>query len=145
MNNIDKIGWLAGIVDGEGTITITRQNRFTWFSYRPEIHITNTNFQILKTAKQLFEKISGRKVRIFSTNLKRNVYRIRLQDTQGCLKMLEVLMPHLIGKKNQAVVLLNFLSNKGNEKWCAMQAAKIHKLNLSSSRQVPQRLHARPR
>jgi len=132
--NKEKYGWLAGIIDGEGTITITKQNRQTWFSYRPEIHITNTNQLILKQSCKLLKEITGKTVKIFITDKKRKnyVYRVRLQDIESCKKLLIFLGPFLVGKKKQGKLLLEFLQNKKTKNG-SIQAAKIHNLNLSSS------------
>ena len=133
MVDIALIGWLAGVVDGEGTITITRQNRGTYYSYRPEVHITNTNFLILKKAQKLFEQISGDKVKIFITDSKREntVYRIRIQSIDGCKNILTKLSPYLVGKKRQALLVIKWLSRERLRKNSAIQANKVHNLNLT--------------
>ena len=132
MINIGQLGWLAGVIDGEGTITISKQNRGNYYSYKPEIHITNINFLILRKAQFLFKKISGDHVKIFVTDNKREnkVYRVRVQSINGCKNILKALTPHLIGKKKQAEIVLKWLSRERVRKNSAIQADKIHNLNL---------------
>ncbi|MFY9457550.1 MAG: LAGLIDADG family homing endonuclease [Candidatus Spechtbacterales bacterium] len=129
-----KYGWLAGVIDGEGTITITRQFRVKSYSYRPEIHITNTNRELLQEASRLIESATGKKTNLFATSngSNRPVYRVRLQDRKSCLKLLKLLLPYLVGKKYQARVLLDFLSSNNRDS-VAIQAASIRNINAGSS------------
>ena len=129
----NKYAWLAGIIDGEGTITITRQWRTKSYSYRPEIHITNTSSLMLNEAVSIMEIAVGKKPKIFSTNNgnKREVYRVRFQDRNSCFNLIKLLLPHLIAKKAQAELLLIFLKGDGSNS--ETQAASIRKMNAGSS------------
>ena|SRR3990167_8609842 len=143
----NKRSWLAGIVDGEGCIQIVRMWRRTDYSYRPEIHITNTNKLILNETSKLIEIITGKKTKMFPTKNgnPKIVYRVRLQDKNSCLALIKSLLPFLIGKRKQAIILLEYLKAKSsNRKIKAMQAARIRRINSGSSHQEPQRLNAKP-
>lgn len=132
-----KHAWLAGIIDGEGTITITRQRRYDYkshpYSYRPEIHVTNTSNSMLLEVSEIIKKVTGKKVWIYQTDNreKRPVYRARLQDRNSCLILAKTLLPHLISKKSQALLLIDFLT--GNKEKSETQAALIREMHESSS------------
>lgn len=131
MNN--TIAWLAGIVDGEGTITITRQKREDYkkhpYSYRPEIHITNTSLLMLEEVLRIFRETISKETKIFSSSNRnpRTVYRVRIQDRKSCLELTKLLLPHLIAKKSQAKLLQDFLQSNGSNS--EAQAFRIREIN----------------
>lgn len=131
MNN--TIAWLAGIVDGEGTITITRQKREDYkkhpYSYRPEIHITNTSILMLEEVLRILRETISKETKIFSSSNRnpRTVYRVRIQDRKSCLALIKLLLPHLIAKKSQAKLLKDFLQSNGSNS--ETQAFRIREMN----------------
>jgi len=132
-----RYGWLAGIIDGEGTITITRQFRVLSYSYRPEIHVTNTNMEMLFEVVSIIEAIIGKKPKIFLSDSRneKKVYRVRIQDRKSCLKLAKILSNILVAKKRQALLLIEFL--QGESINSETQAARIRQINASSSSQAP--------
>ena len=113
------IGWLAGIIDGEGTIGITRSNAKAYKHpyLKPTFHISNTNTKILDKAEMIIRKIHPfTKVHITVTN--RNVerqktgYRLSVDSQKDMIKILPVIIPYLIAKKEQATLLLDFCTRR---------------------------------
>lgn len=128
-----KLSWLAGILDGEGTITITRQFRKDYksksYSYRPEIHITNTSLIMLEEAAKIIEKATSKQIKIYVSSRRnpRIVYRIRLQDKKSCLDLIKLILPYLIAKKQQALLLMDCLQNGISNS--EIQASRIRDMN----------------
>jgi len=108
--------WMAGFIDGEGCLTISRQIRKGRPSpaYRPYVTVANTN----RSALEFFQSIYGG-----------NIYHVheRRKDKQGknwadafdwycpqpmIVKMLLDLMPYLRLKKRQAELIIEFIRTK---------------------------------
>jgi len=120
----EDIGWLAGIIDGEGSITIvsghTKPRKIIH-----NIHIVGTNLQLIEKCKRIvdcFDDGKGWKrqthkiyLKKYKTNIfKKNpkpCYHIQIYR-QGVLKnLLQVILPHLTEKYLRGARLLNFLEN----------------------------------
>jgi len=104
-----EVGYVAGIIDGEGHIGITlhRREPYTLFSVRVEI--TNTSLDL---HEWLVRKFGGSchvhwKKR-YSTNHS-PAFRWRI-DSVGARKILELVRPYLKVKRQQADLALQFIS-----------------------------------
>ena len=51
------IGWLVGIIDGEGCFTLNVKNTSLGKGYYPTVQITNTNDAIIKKAADVFREL----------------------------------------------------------------------------------------
>lgn len=116
------IGWLAGIIDGEGTITIClkkrspkeRGNRMD--KLVPYISITNTNRlvidNVIRIAKEngLPHYVQGNGT-IYKGNHK-PVYRIVAEGLGRCGQWLELITPFIVGKKEVAEYLYAFIQSR---------------------------------
>jgi hypothetical protein len=103
------LGWLAGIIDGEGTITICRIKGFM----RPIVQIVNTNTSMLLKVNELLEKIISRKLLIgVVKSYGKEVlacYRIQSVKQSDVEKILLTIKPYLVAKTEQARLVLEFL------------------------------------
>lgn len=108
-----RIGWLAGILDGEGCISI-RPNGKSW-AY--EVNITSTSKLI---AVRCREVISGLGIMcLLKVTEQRHLnpnwsdkYNIRVIRRASILKLLEILYPHLVEKRSRAKLLTALLKRK---------------------------------
>lgn len=105
-------GYLAGIIDGEGTLRVMRSLQL-W--YAPFIQITNTNQALMDWLQQLLgEKGIGHtyhEKRSKQPNHKpKHVYNIAA--VQGVKQILDQIAPLLVIKKEQAKLLLEFIAMK---------------------------------
>lgn len=111
-----KLAWLAGIVDGEGSIGMkrTKDKRIgrSPMIYQPLIQITNCNFLLLKEVKSILDLLSIKYSfwkRIENRNPKwRDAGNISIASYESCINFLEVIIPFLISKKKHAKILLDF-------------------------------------
>ena len=106
------LGYLAGIIDGEGSISInclTRLNNTK--NYRAYVSVTNTNNELLLVCKALLEELAEKplSVQLIDQRGRRPVYRLREQSKRGVHKILLAVLPYLVAKKKQAEEVLNFL------------------------------------
>lgn len=102
--------YLAGYIDGEGCIGVAKvKARMAGSDHRycPYLIITNTNFEILERIKFMYPL--GRKIlKNKKIEGRRQVYNLRI-DGNELRRILSNLIPFLIEKKNQAILLLDFM------------------------------------
>lgn len=138
-----EIGWLAGIIDGEGSIMFgkskNKESRTGWNLYNG-IHIVNTNKEMIEKCSDIIFKIchnvetSTRKTmsRIelkhyennmvkYTTNLPKKCYQITLRNKDWTIALLEKLLPDLTEKRKRSDALLQILKHRTN---LAKQAKK---------------------
>jgi hypothetical protein len=116
-----KIAWLAGIIDGEGTIGMYEaHSRSRWSAriwdtnYLTQVDISNDNVLIIEESLEVISEIVGRKVRLVydrRDDRKFIHYRVTTTARNDIIKILTAITPYLIGKKAQAKLLLNMLKN----------------------------------
>lgn len=111
MNEVDK-AYLAGIVDGEGCITIRKQGPY----YVPSISISNTNEVLINHIKTLLDYESIKYCMRYEdrgdrTNA-RPAWSINLLSRERVSKFLNLVMPYLVAKKDQAKLVLDWCSKK---------------------------------
>lgn len=104
--------WMAGFIDGEGCLTISKQIRKDRPSpaWRPLITIANTN----KDSLELFQKTYGGTLR-FNKEKRRSPTGVKWSDSwtwycpqSAITKLLGDIKPYLIVKKLQADILIEF-------------------------------------
>lgn len=100
-----QLAYLAGFIDGEGCVSITRSNR--QHEPHPLIIITNTHHpviqyigRLLNTSPYLIVKPSTRH---------KDIYTIRLNCSADIFVLLEALLPYLIVKRRQAELILQLI------------------------------------
>lgn len=99
-----KLGYLAGIVDGEGSVTIERVKRKRGYQYVPRVDVNNTCFELIQLLQKEFGGV------IF--NLKKGGFgkpQLRLSWTGNSGKEILILvLSKLVVKRQQATLYLTF-------------------------------------
>ena len=102
-----NLAYLAGIVDGEGSINITqyktKSNSIRW---RPSIKVGMVDKEPIK----LFSETFGFKIYESKIKSGRTVYTCEAA-WKGCRKILESLFPYLRAKKQLAELVINFCNH----------------------------------
>jgi hypothetical protein len=123
---IVELAWLAGLIDGEGTIGMYAIDRnkpsFKCKVYiRYQIGIANDDVNIIAEAVRIIENIIESKVHVeASSSIDRRFihHKIDVWSQRKCAKLLSIVEPYLIGKKAQAQVLLKLLrSHKSHTRY----------------------------
>jgi hypothetical protein len=100
--------WLAGFIDGEGTIAMTLgRNERTIHVY---LTIPNTNLANMARARVLLRAILGRDVRVGKPDRKdrRPIFVIAIQNRPDIRAILELVRPWLVGKRPQADLMMEY-------------------------------------
>lgn len=97
--------YIAGFIDGEGCFSISKAHR----SYNPVLVINNIASEVLDLLKAEYGgSIRYRRNGGFGTNF---IFEWRLH-AQGLRRLLPCILPHLVIKKEQALILEQFLGNQ---------------------------------
>lgn len=115
-----ELAYLAGIIDGEGTITLERTGNRRMngvMGLSPKVIITNTNEDLIQHCLNLFIR-AGINPHVKSQDKnyglrKKPCYWITVQGLSKCKKILSVLRQHLTAKYSQALLILEFIEIRG--------------------------------
>ena len=102
MTDIEK-AYLAGIIDGEGTITLTRKHKNQTPS--PQISVSNTNLELL----EYVQRVTGCghiRAKSRSKPHHRQSWHWQTHTVSHNLRILEEIRPFLLVKKQQADLIL---------------------------------------
>ena len=119
-----EIGWLCGMVDGEGSLMIVQnqscKNNTRWV---PRITIVGTHTQTLNYLSNLLDNIelpyhiSWRLHNISRASKKASLHSwdLRVQGFKRVIRWLNTITPYLITKQRQAEFLLDFCNSRINQ------------------------------
>lgn len=122
-----QLGYIAGILDGEGSISISRSkcNTKNKLYHCPQVRIFNTDKRILEAV----QKVIGGNIPIHGDTYKgrKICYRLEYNAKPKIKEVLTMLLPYLVGKKERASVMIAFCEdNSPNvEKGLYWQRLKI--------------------
>ena len=114
------LAWLAGIVDGEGTIGISRTNsKSAPRPYlRPHFQVVNTNKAILGKVQRIVLEVTGKWHNLVVTNKATETwkqgYRIAVHTQWELLLLLPALLPYMASKCEQAEQVIEFCKRRGD-------------------------------
>lgn len=97
-----EIGWLAGFLDGEGTMGLSavRRPQNGRLNYAPHVTIVNTSHAAIEKTRDL---MGGRVARVHD-----GVWSVRINGIGHIERLLTVLMPHLVVKTTRAEILMEY-------------------------------------
>ena len=107
-----ELAYLAGIIDGEGCISVTISHRHSGYGkFRIQVSISNTNLKLIEKCKQIvgFGSIGKR---TGSHIGKRTVYKLELSKYKKLYELLPKLIPFLIDKKRKAELTFELIKEK---------------------------------
>lgn len=109
----DDLAWLGGLIDGEGTLSISlvrakgRRPRF-----KVQLSVANTNSSNIQKVASILLRLIGISPAVVRTNVRRGYrpcYVLRVQGQKRVRTAVEALVPHLAGKRTRAELILQFL------------------------------------
>lgn len=155
-NQQERLNWLAGFIDGEGSFVL---RQVTKGRIRGTISITNTHVPTLRIVEQIFDDMKiayyVRWTRYKRQEETRYAWRVIVDGVKRTKRFLEPLLPYFVTKQEQANLMYQWcvyrlsIPRGGNYKdmnWRSAQnpdfdaAKRMRELN-----QNPQRLYAEPK
>jgi hypothetical protein len=117
-----QVGYLAGIMDGEGTITFVYHKCKTNVNviHSPVVFVcavANSNPEIIKNVTSLLDRLPVR-YKVFSPKkewnkkAKKRPYAVHVQGMDSAKAFLKIIGPHLSGKREQADLTLEYLERR---------------------------------
>lgn len=107
-NDLIELSWLAGIIDGEGSIYLINK------TYQPVIMIGNYNKRIIAKIYNIIKSNNIKQNKIFIEKstpkriLKKPFYRICITGINNIYQVLNLITPYLVGKREQADILKKY-------------------------------------
>ena len=117
----DELAWLAGIIDGEGTINIIskpgsrkRKDGTRKRNYWTFLQIVNTNEILVLKVIEIMKKLNANPYvwEKQATDKWKKAYQLSLQRMSKVKRVLEKIFPYLIAKRRQAEITLNFINSR---------------------------------
>ncbi len=104
-----ECAWLAGFLDGEGTISLSVEGRIR--AVRPRVTVTNTNLPNVGRARVLFRALLGHDVypRPYRDIGRRPAFVLSIDKHEDIRSVLRALYPCFVGKQPQAKLMLEYL------------------------------------
>lgn len=130
------IAWLAGIFDGEGTVTVTRNGSTKHpeqNARKTEMTIANSDERIILRSVNILESIGIRPYvgclePASHQRLKR--WRVAVSKRSDVKKLTELLIPQLTAKKEQAILLNRYVTSRIDRETLA--GNRITRQNIST-------------
>ena len=116
-------GWLAGIIDGEGSINATRAGgRSRHLVTNVQLNIASSDWRVIKQVKDLINRITGESVPAYMNRVKLGVcWVVRVSRKRTLRALLPSLLCHLQLKRAQNALALEMATrswdNNGIPEW----------------------------
>ncbi|KKR33036.1 MAG: hypothetical protein UU37_C0003G0041 [Candidatus Gottesmanbacteria bacterium GW2011_GWA2_41_12] len=110
-----QIAWLAGIIDGEGCFSIFRRtnkskNGNIIITPTASITITNSNLAIIEECRRILNTLGVKFTLKNPRNSKsRLLERLDIRNYISILHLIDTSLPYIIGKKEQAILMREFV------------------------------------
>ena len=120
-DNIEEIsdsdlGYLAGLIDGEGSLGIGKSMQRGRCIFTPQIQMDNTDKKIMKKYIEILNKFGlDKKPTITKRNHIRNwndIYSVTIAKLTDIKSILESIKDVLVGKHERALILLEFVNKR---------------------------------
>jgi hypothetical protein len=121
----EDVGWLAGIIDGEGSITFQKPIKPQKTGLKKivyGVHIVNSNEELIKKCLKIINafddglgkmlEVKPKQYRKVMFKMNKGCHQITIRRYGTLKNVLKVITPHLTEKKIKAEKLLNFVSNR---------------------------------
>lgn len=115
--NLLEIGWLAGIIDGEGTITVCkthRKNPNANLLFSPRVQVINTNADIIQKVCEILDvhNISFSIQEVQGHLGSKQIWRVILTRMSEIAKLMNLIKSCLVGKRSQAELMSRFVDSR---------------------------------
>lgn len=111
------IAWFAGLFDGEGCVSLGKisYGKRDGQYYHPQAILTNTNVNLMNAAANVLRKAGlPFYIRTYASGRKNTkpLVTIQIQGIFRCLRFYEWLLPYMVGKRQEAELMLEYLRSR---------------------------------
>lgn len=128
MTDLQK-GWLAGIIDGEGCITIYKGSTKGHLAVRTDIRVESTDLPMIELCASLMGEAVGRHLTIGKPLMRpsstRPAWRVQIHRKGELLQFLEFIASALVTKRREAELVIQYLRRSCAEKYYKPTAEDI--------------------
>lgn len=119
-----NLGYISGIIDGEGFVGFTnykrpgRPSNNNNIQIRPEISISNTNKGLMEYVVKIIENITGNNHNYYTKKEvpgNKPIHELKIRNKDSLLKIIRSI--NLVAKRKQSELVLEFLERK-NHRYC---------------------------
>lgn len=158
LSALSELGWLAGIIDGEGCLQLAKQKYRNIYHFRPQLSVSNTNPIIIQEIVRIANK-NGLPVYVMDRGYatKNSLCTVQTLQIMGLKRMehwLSVLAPYIVGKRQQVEIIREYIKYrlslpnpaKGIVRFGQQDLdfrARIDKANHQNETRTAQRLNVR--
>lgn len=111
-----KLGWLAGIIDGEGCIQLAKQKYRDKIHYRPQLVIGNTSKEIIEAIVSIAQEhnlpVYLMNRMYAAKNSTSTTAVVQIMGLRRVQKWLSLIKPYLFGKRRQASIVLRYIDHR---------------------------------
>jgi hypothetical protein len=102
------IAWLAGVLDGEGYFILYYLNNKTRIGVN--IGVTNSDARMLKKVSEIYSMYNLTYYYSLKTGNRKFAMDIKVAGFRSARKLINLVLPYLVNKQDQAMVLLEYLN-----------------------------------
>lgn len=114
--NIEDINWLAGIIDSDGSINLTKQNIKKGVNLQPKVQIYNSNDRIINNTHYILNDLgvnhhiykSDRSNSDDGRNYRKLSYQLSVRRLSKIIELSDIVVDSMVGKRNQLLSLSAF-------------------------------------
>jgi hypothetical protein len=131
------LAYLAGIIDGEGTVTLERNGtrRLSGvMGFSPKVIVANSNRALIQRVVDIFVMlgvtpyIKSQEAGKYSRG--KVMYWVSTMSLTKCAKILRPLLPYLVAKNAQARIVLDFIERRGDSQLAKGKPYSEYELTL---------------
>ena len=117
-----ELAWLAGIIDGEGCLTLFhRTNKSssgqTITSVSANLTITNSSYALVNECRRILDGLGVKYSYLTPRNsAARPIRRLQVKNYASLMTLLEAIEPYSVGKREQVLLMKDFASKAAARK-----------------------------
>lgn len=110
------LGWLCGLIDGEGCLGIYHRGGQRKKDYKPELRIDMTSKEDIQRYVTLMDRLdAGAHIKYYlgdRAKNRRGHWVVSIGGLRRLKRILPLFIPHLVGKKEKAQLVYNFCESR---------------------------------
>ena len=108
---MNDLSWLGGFCDADGYITLSKDGS----RYQPKVGFTNTNATMITNVCRILDANCVKYFKHVRDGAKDNhkpIWKVVVEGKKNCSLFIPLLLPHLVGKRDQANIVLEWSLGK---------------------------------